>query len=420
LKLLTIAKAPKGKRVAGFTNSGGDSTMLADGGEPLGLSFPQPSSKIAAELTELLPPIATVSNPLDYTTPIWGFEEPMTKVNIAMFKDGYDAAVLVQDYPVPVGGDSYEPYLADLRAFTTATRHAGIPGVVCSILPENIDARAREIMIDGGIVPMQGIKDALKGIARAAGFGVLHEDIKQKGASDHLRLLPLTPEITDDVVLDEWDGKRMLAEHGVPVPDGHLVDAAGAAQAAEEIGFPVVLKLASKDLPHKTEAGAVKVGLASAYEVEAAVVEITRSVHAFAPNVKVENFLIEKMVDKPVAELLVGIRRDEAFGLTMVIGSGGTLVELVADAATLLLPVTMESISEAIDTLKVSKLLDGFRGAAKADRVALINVIMALARFAEDNSDTLVELDVNPLMVMPDGVCAVDVLLRIGAKKNNR
>lgn len=423
LKLLTISGAPKGNRIAGLSCSGGDSTMLADGGEPLGLSFPQPSKEVAAELTHMLPPIATVSNPLDYTTPIWGNEEALTKSNIVMFKDGYDAAIMVQDYPITVGGDSFDPYLADLRAFTTATRQAGIPGVVCSILPENIDKRARDMMIESNIAPLQGINDALKALARSAEYGALFDQItrsgKKSGSTDHLKLLPLlnnaehAPIHAQDhlQIIDEWQGKRILADHGVPVPEGRLVGADGALLAATEIGFPVVIKLVSSDLPHKTEAGALKVNLCNEAEVQQAITEIKDSVKAYAPHISVEKFLVEKMVHKPIAELLVGIRRDQAFGLVMVIGSGGVLVELVGDSATLLFPVTRDSVLDAIDSLKISTLLDGFRGGEKADKESLIDTIMALAEFAQSRGENFSELDVNPLMVMSDGVCAVDVLL---------
>ncbi len=415
LKLLTIAGAPKGMRVAGLTCSGGDSTMLADGGEPLGLLFPQPSPTVAAELTELLPPIATVNNPLDYTTPLWGYEEEVKAVNKALFKEGYDSAILVQDYPVSVGGDSFAPYLADLRAFTAATREAGIPGVVCSIMPENLDHEVREIMIDAGIAPMQGITDALKALARSAEFGVLHQSIQQAGSIDHLALLPLPlalpPSSEMGKVLDEWEGKQTLADFGLPVPDGRLVTAEHAAQAGQEIGFPVVVKLVSSDLPHKTEAGAVKIGLNDKADVDQAITEITKSVTAYAPHISINKFLVEKMADTPVAELIVGIRRDPAFGLCMVIGSGGILVELVADSVTLLLPTNPQSISHAINSLKASKLLKGFRGGPVADSDAIIATIMALSEFAKAHTETLIEMDINPLMAMENNALIADALI---------
>ncbi len=411
LKLISIAGTPKGGRLAGLTCSGGDSTMLADGAEPLGLTFPPPSPAVASALDSVLPPIATVANPLDYTTPLWGHEEPLTRAFETMFEDEYDAAIMVQDYPVLVGSESYEPYLADARAFEKTTRAAGIPGVVCSILPENLDAEVRDLISSGGIAPLQGINDALKAIAGAARFGALRDKIGDN--ADELRLLPVHGEDTNFRTLDEWEGKQRLSAAGISVPNGRLVGPSGAAAAAEEIGYPVVLKLVSAELPHKTEAGAVRVGLRSASAVNDAVAAIQQNVQAYAPHVATDRFLVEAMIDKPVAELLVGVRRDPMFGLIMVIGSGGTMAELMRDTGILLLPTSRTAVSDCVTSLKVSQLLDGFRGSPPANRDALIDSIMAVATFAAGNLDRLLEMDINPLMVTTTGAWGADVLLRI-------
>jgi len=410
LKLITTAGVPEGVRIAGLTCSRGDSTMLADGGEPLGLTFPQPTPDVAAHLQDVLPSIATVANPLDYTTPLWGFEEPLTKAFGVMFEDTYDAAVLVQDYPVLVGGDSYAPYQADVRAFETATAHAGIPGVVCSILPENIDQGAREDIAGRGLAPLQGVNDALKALAGVAAFGMLRK--RTDDCIGALRLLPVSPENASARLLDEWEGKQRLSDAGVRVPQGRFVSDEEVPSAAEEIGYPVVVKLASADLPHKTEAGAVQIGLADAGAVARAVDTIRANVRAYDATVSVDRFLVEAMVTNPVAEMLVGVRRDPAFGLVMVVGGGGTMAELMRDTTVLLLPASRESVERAVASLNVSHLLDGFRGAPAGDRNALIDTIMAIAEFAKDNADSLSELDVNPLLVTPNGAWAVDALMR--------
>jgi acetate---CoA ligase (ADP-forming) len=413
LKLLTVSGAPKGNRIAAFTASGGDCAMIADGGEPRGLLFPQPSEKISKVLTQQLPPIATVSNPLDYTTPLWGHEEPLHDVMTTMFKDGYDAAVIVQDYPVNQSADYLEPYHTDARAFARATREAGIPAAVCTGLSENIDQKTRETLIASGVAPLQGIEETLDALAGAAKYGARREYVMASNSLDDLRLPPVPPMSGNPETLDEWQGKQLIREAGISVPEGRRCDGASAPAAAEEIGFPVVVKLVSALLPHKTEAGAVKIGLQNGMQVAEAVKEIAASVADYAPDVVCEEYLVERMVAKPVAELVVGIQNDPQFGQTLIIGTGGTLVELVRDAKTLLLPTDRQTVSNTVSSLKISMMIDGYRGQAAGDREALIDAIMNLTRFAAANRGKLAELDINPLMVLEQGVCAVDVLMRM-------
>ncbi|MGI9305132.1 MAG: acetate--CoA ligase family protein, partial [Gammaproteobacteria bacterium] len=415
LKMLTIAGAPAGRRIAAFTCSGGDSTLLGDWGERTGISFPQPSPKVVEEVAAVLPPIATVCNPLDYTTPLWGNEETLACVFGGIFKDDYDAALLVQDYMRAKFRDDNEWYRADARAFIAASGKANIPAAICSGLAENMDRDAREMMIAGGVAPLQGSGEALESIAHAATYGERRAEIKRTGDAGDLHLPPV-PSITGDVqTLDEWQGKQLLAATGVPVPRGHLVESHAAADAAADIGFPVVVKMVSAAMPHKTEAGAVQLDLINASEVKAAVQSITASVGERAPHAVSDLFLVEQMITPTVAELIVGIRHDEQFGQVMVIGGGGTLAELYGDSRSLLLPADRKTVSRALASLKVSALIDGYRGQAAGDRVATIDVILTLAQFAAQHCTRLMELDVNPLLVQPGGACASDVLLRMSA-----
>ena len=412
LKLLSLAGIPRGRRLAGFTCSGGDATLLADYAERLGLSFPHPSPAVAADVAARLPEVATLSNPLDYTTPLWGHETALAGLFGAMLAEDYDAALLVQDYPAPEVAFGKDSYLADARAFMAAARQAGLPAAVCSGLPENIDRDSREIMIAGGIAPLQGIGEAMVAVAGAAAYGERRARVMASGGAAALALAPVVPHAGTPEVLDEWHSKQRLAAAGVPVPEGRLADAETAPEAAAALGFPVALKLVSAELPHKTEAGAVRLGLNSAAEVAAAVAAITENVARQAPGISSDSFLVERMVGDPVAELLVGIRRDAQFGQVMVLASGGILVELVRDTQTLLLPTDRESVGDALDALKLSKLLDGYRGRPPGDRQAVIAAVLALADFAQAQRDEIMEVEINPLMVLPKGALAVDALLR--------
>lgn len=413
LKFLTISGAPQGTRVAAFTCSGGDATMVADAGERCGLTFPQPTNAVARDLERRLPDIATVSNPLDYTTPLWGDEQKLPGVLRSMLSDGYDAALMVQDFPPPDLATDNMEYLADTRSFISVTSQAGIPAAVASCLPENLDKAARDMMIAGGVAPLQGVHDALRAVSYAACYGSSRAQLLSLAQERELAMPKVTGMGDGVEVLDEWQGKKRLEAAGIPVPPGELTNAKLAAATAARIGFPVAVKMVSAGLPHKTEMGAIKTDLHAPDEVSAAVAEIRQSVYDRAPQAATDVFLIERMITAPVAEILLGVRHDAKFGQALVLASGGTLVELVGDSVTLLLPADRFAVSHALSSLKISPLLDGYRGQLKCDRTMLVERILQLADFAQTHRNELVELDINPLMIGPEDVVAVDVLLSI-------
>ena len=412
LKFACIAGVPGGNRMAGFTCSGGGATMLADHAEKVGLTFPAHQPATATTLRELLPPIATVSNPLDYTTPIWGQPDLTRPVFAAALADEFDAAVLVQDYPAPGLDESRPYYLADGDAFCDAVQAAGIPAAICSTLPENMDAATREHLIARGVAPMQGINetlDAISGLARWA-------DIRKRlGNASPADLLHVT-QVGVLSALSEATAKQRLAAAGIAVPDGVSCTSAGAARAAAQLGFPVALKMLGPKLLHKTEAGAVALGLACESDVSAAILKMQADVASYQPDAVTDDFLVERMQPAPLAELIVSIRRDAQFGLAMTLGSGGILTELVGDAATLLLPCSEDGIATTLKDLKVYRLLNGFRGRPEADANALSHQLLKLAAFMQNNREELVEIEINPMFVYRDSICAVDALIHVTAE----
>ena len=490
LKLLCVTGAPAGERIAGFTCSGGAAAMLADGAEGLGLKFPRPTPEVARRLAEHLPHTATVSNPLDYTTPIWGLPERVGPVFDAMLADTCDIALIVQDYPLEGLDESKPSYLADAAAFIAATRAAGVPAAVCSTLPENIDLATREMLIENGVAPMQGIREALEAVAGAAwyrrrrariiagdsaggGDSYLARDpvpahhardddgmratvttrpapgttpdpargsapsatqVPARGAADGSRdgasaaqhpchrasRRHSAPQLRPDpkpvssgsvTMLDEHRAKTWLHAAGVPIPAGIATGAEAAPEAAAAVGFPVAVKMLSDRLPHKTDAGAVALGLAGRTQVEAAVARIRASVRGHDEEALSDRFLVEKMVEPPLAELLVNVRAEPRFGFAMTLASGGMLTELVADAVTVLLPASRADLGEALGRLRLSRLLDGYRGASAADRTMIVDALVRLAdHFCRPGCEA-VEVEINPLFVLPHRVCAVDAAM---------
>ncbi|MBJ7468267.1 MAG: acetate--CoA ligase family protein, partial [Rhodoferax sp.] len=190
---------------------------------------------------------------------------------------------------------------------------------------------------------------------------------------------------------------------------GLLVSAAEAANVADSLGYPVVVKAVSAQLAHKTEAGGVQLSVQNAEGVRAAVARMA----ALS-----DRFLVEQMATQVVAEIIVGVQRDAQFGLSLTLGAGGILVELLQDARTLLFPVARDEVLQALQSLKVWPLLAGFRGRAAGDVAALLDAVMAIAAYAQAHAHALLELDVNPVLVLPAGrgVLAVDVLIRLAGE----
>ncbi|MFN5011259.1 MAG: acetate--CoA ligase family protein, partial [Gammaproteobacteria bacterium] len=175
------------------------------------------------------------------------------------------------------------------------------------------------------------------------------------------------------------------------------------AEVATRIGFPVVLKIADDRIAHKSDVGGVALGLRSADEVAAAAASMATLG---------DRVLVEQMVGGAVAELIVGVVRDPQSGFALLVGAGGVLAELITDSVTLLLPATREDIERAVRRLRVWTLVEGHRG-RRGDPASVLCAIEAIAAFAEAHRDRLLELDVNPLLALPDRAVAVDALIKL-------
>ena len=204
-------------------------------------------------------------------------------------------------------------------------------------------------------------------------------------------------------VLDEAESKDLLARNGIPIPASRIIHSSEeAVAAADALGYPVVLK--AMGIAHKTEVGGVRLNLGNADKVTAAIMEMSALSGSF---------LIEKMVEGVVAELIVGVSRDEQFGPYLLVGAGGILVELMKDSEAILLPTTRTQVLHALGQLKCSPLLNGYRGAPPADLNAAADVILIIAGMVEDDPSAIIELDINPLMLLEEGrgVVAADSLI---------
>ena len=396
LKFLHLG-ATKGARLVSLSCSGGEAALAADLAMKREISFPTFDSSTAQRVRDTLSELVTVSNPLDYHTFIWNQQDKLTATFSATLSGGFDVGMLILDAPPPpMNADAW--YVA-ARAFKQAAINTGARAAVVATLPECMPLDLAEELLVAGVAPMLGLDDALTAFENAAEVGVAQASTEKR---PKLSVIP-KPAIVVGMMLTEHSYKKWLSEFGLPVPRGEECKSDEAARIARKIGFPVVAKISSPLLAHKTEVGGVKINLNSATDVSSAVAGFGK---------KTKYVLIEEMVTGAIAELIIGVTRDPQFGLGLVVGAGGVFTELLQDSATLLLPTNRREIETALQSLRVWKLVEGFRGRS-GDVEAVIKAVEAIARFAEFHVDTLEELDVNPLLVLPDRVVAVDALVKM-------
>jgi acetyl-CoA synthetase len=344
-------------------------------------------------------PRVTIANPFDFHTYIWFNQPKMQALFASVFKAGYDAVAFMLDCP-PADRSDTSAFDGPIRLFVDEAKKAGVRAAMLASLPETLYEEMRSYCTEHGVIPLQGQREGLEALDAAAHIGARWQNGAPVALQRPSKLSTATRTLRED------EGKAALAAYGLPVPSARTVAIAEAASAAEAIGFPVVIKAASADLAHKSDVGGVALNIRSADEATATATRLA----ALSDHV-----LVEQMVVDGVAEVLVGITVDPQFGQVLVLGAGGVLTEYLHDSTSLLPPFTEASVREGLGRLNVKRLLNGFRGKPAGDVDALVGAILAVARYASANVDTLVELDVNPIIVRPQGrgVVAVDALVRI-------
>ncbi len=405
LKLLDLTGPLPGNRIASLSCSGGEASLMADRAEAYGLVFPDLEPAHAARLRATLNDFVDIANPLDYHTFIWGHREEARATFSAMLSGGFDLAILVLDFPTLERCDVSSWYVM-LEEFIASARDNDARAAVLSSLQEGMPEDVARWLRDEGIVTFSGVEEGLTAVAAAASIGTA----RAKGTSEPLGDAPALA--GDVATLNEWDSKELLRAAGLTTPNGAIVAVPEAVRAADGIGYPVVMKAVSETLAHKSEAGAVLLNLANEQDAEAAA-------HKLAAIS--DRILVEEMVRDGIAELLIGAVRDPQFGPHIVIGAGGTMVELLRDSRIVLLPASRAEIETALRSLQCFPLLEGWRGKPAGDTDAAIDAIEAVCRFVEENTDRIEEIDINPLIVRPNGSGAVaaDALIALSDRKKN-
>lgn len=395
--------------------SGGVTTLLTDLAETCGLNTPTPSDETRARLVRALPDFGVANNPLDTTGLLAEDPTILSAVAEAFLSDPrIGCFALALNSPLGTEG-----HLARARMMVETQSAIDKPLVAFSVTSFGVDRGLVETLATQRIPLLMGARETVLALSRWTSF----EERRRAFAAGRGRIAAGTGHPlalpTGASVMTEREATGLLRGYGMNfTPQGAARDVDTAAAMAESFGFPVVLKIDSPDIAHKTEAGGVKLGLRNVDEVQTAFAEIIASAKAFDPKARIDGVLVQKMAPKGF-EVLLGLTRHGAFGMQMAVGIGGTFVEILRQVALRPLPVSAVDASEMIDQTLLGKLLDGFRGSGPLDRAALIDAILALSDAGCDLGDRLEELDVNPLLVLPEGqgVLALDALIVLGDDK---
>ena len=407
-------RLPAAAGVGIVTISGGDCSFLADICERNGVDLPEPAGATYEALRRYFDKESFNGNPLDIEELHWANRPGYLECLETFMRDDNFAVVCCRlNLPKTPSDRLTQLY----RESAAALRRGGKPFVFLSRASEQLDRSWFEFFTELNVPllleyekSLCAVRDVLALSRRSTdGYpGEAGPSVADPAETEVLRALLAGGDASHAAV------RRMLRAYGIPMAPERLAGSRERAmEAAGEMGFPVALKVESVDLPHKTEVGGVRLNLASAEEVAQAYDRLREEVGKKAPDARIDGVLVQKMV-QGVAEVIIGTSRTPDLGICLVFGLGGIYTEVLKDVSFRLPPLGLEEAHDMIREIRTYPLLTGARGLPKADVAALAEAVVALSRLALDFRDEVEEMELNPLMVLPEGqgVLAVDTLIR--------
>lgn len=399
LAVLGPDRLPKGNKVAVLTASGGFGVLLADAASAQGLALPKLAAQTQERILQAVP-FASPSNPVDMTAQVSSRPEVLARMLAAVAEDSTCDALLLQSanaFHVPRLREVFLTALAQVRS-----EHPSRLIVLCARAPQEVRAQLNAM----GFPVVEGIDAACATLAALVRFGARADTASAAAAVERE---PLPPE----AFATEASAKAALARAGLPVLKEVVAGSREEALvAARAIGFPLVLKIVSPDIAHKTEVGGVVVGVRSEGQLVDEYESLLARVARKAPQARITGVLVAQMAQGGI-ELILGTRKDAVFGPMVMVGLGGIFAEILKDVALQSAPVDEAQAVAMLRSLKAFALLDGARGRPKADVQAAARAVAALSRFAARHAGDVAEIDINPLVVLEagQGAFALDALL---------
>jgi acetate---CoA ligase (ADP-forming) len=398
---LGSGRLPRGRRVVVMGGSGGAAAMFSDRADEVGLVLPPLASGTLAVLETALPRLSSLKNPIDYTA---GYPRAASGVDFerafgAVLDDpGVDQLAVM----FAAAGRSQLQYGGEVLA-KVAGRSAK-PIVVFSGMTETLAPEGHAILRAAGIPVLASPKRAATVMAAMARYAEARERSAQPARGAPSVAAPQLPSASG--VLNEYDSKRVLAAAGIPVTRDVLLGLEPDERACNGLPYPVALKIVSPDLPHKTDVGGVRLGIASAGALRAAASSMVSAVQGRAPDARLDGLLASEMVSGGL-EVIVGVVNDQAFGPVVAVGLGGIHAEVLRDMSYRVAPFGRDDAIAMLEELRAWSLFAGVRGGPAYDVTALAQALETISALAWALRDGLAEMDVNPLLVLPEGRGAI-------------
>lgn len=407
-------KRPRGDGIGLVTLSGGETALIHDVSEPFAMNFPTLTDKTQGDLKGVLPGFAVIGNPLDMTgagaTNQGTYERALSILSddktvdlVAVMQNvrrGQPLAQRIAESLVKIAKDNPKPF------------------VFFSNISRGLSTELQRSLAEGGIPLLQGARESIKAISALTWYTQMHLDAHAAGKScedksgrtDEITALLRSP---TKRVLTEREAKAVLARYGIRSCKEVLATTCEeAVVSAQEIGFPVVMKVESDQISHKTDVGGVELNLLSETDVREAWSRMMETIGQRAPDAKINGVVIQEMVTGGV-EVLIGMTKDPQFGPVIVFGLGGIFVELMRDITLRMLPLTRKDAVAMIEELRGKKVFSGIRGRPPVNKELLIDTILQVSRLVSDYRDEIDEIDINPLVIRPgdDECIALDALI---------
>ena len=395
-----FGRYPNGPKIGLQTISGGIGVQMADAASKKGFDV-APLPKSTQEKIKKLIPFAGVNNPVDFTGQVLNERKLLEdSMRFVIDEADYDSQILYLA-SLPISEFTRD---ISLEIFTALRKRYPEELMFLSMIgPQESRKPYEEI----GYPCFEDHSLAVRAMAALRYFAKVFKQGKQKviASTRGNKLARL------DRNISEFEAKSILSTAGIPTNREFLTESCGEAiEAQKTIDGPVVLKVASPNIPHKTEIGGVLLNLTTKEEVEEGYKKLITSVQSNAPRAKIDGIIVAEMISGGI-ETVLGVTNDPVFGPTVMFGLGGVFVEVLKDVAFRVAPFGTEEARRMIDEIRGRAVLDGARGAPPADIEALANAISTLSIFAVENSDNIQTIDINPFIVLPKGAVAVDALI---------